>query len=180
LATLLKENSCFTLHRFDQSSDDQREVSIDNQQPATATGIDDEASSSQDRLFKRSAVSQGPSSDHHHQLTAAEWQLLLQEIISQHNVDTSDEKIHHSDALLADEATTGEMLNNHQQSQHLDSSSEEEGLMDDDQSWDQVKDAELLKKLFGVSWESVKDMKFDHTSTEDLIEDWLRKQHLSS
>ena len=178
----MKENSCFTLHRFDQSSDDQREVSIDNQQPATATGIDDEASASQDRLFKRSAVSQGPSSDHHHQLTAAEWQLLLQEIISQHHhVDTSDEKIHHSDALLADVATTGEiMLNHHQQSQHLDSSSEEEGLMDDDQSWDQVKDAELLKKLFGVSWESVKDMKFDHTSTEDLIEDWLRKQHLSS
>ena len=167
------------MHRFDQTSDDQREVSIDNQQPATATGIDDEASPSQDRLFKRSAVSQ-PSSDHQHQLTAAEWQLLLQEIISQHNVDTSDEKIHHSDALLADgEGTTGEMLN-HQQQQHLDDSSEEEGLMDDDQSWDQVKNAELLKKLFGVSWESVKDMKFDHTSTEDLIEDWIRKQHLSS
>ena len=155
----MKENSCFTLHRFDESSDD-------------------EASPSQDRLFKRSAVSQ-PSSDHHHQLTAAEWQLLLQEIIGQHHhVDTSDEKIHHSDALLADGEGTGDVLN-HQQ-QHLDSSSEEEGLMDDDQSWDQVKDAELLKKLFGVSWESVKDMKFDHTSTEDLIEDWLRKQHLSS
>ena len=164
------------MHRFDQTSDDQREVSIDNQQPATATGIDDQASSSQERLFKRSAVS--PSSDHQHQLTAAEWQLLLQEIISQHNVDTSDEKIHHSDALLADGEGTGDVLN-HQQ-QHLDSSSEEEGLMDDDQSWDQVKDAELLKKLFGVSWESVKDMKFDHTSTEDLIEDWIRKQHLSS
>lgn len=161
LAMLFKESSCFTLHRFDNINNERTDDSADAN-PATATGSGDEPSS-QHQLFKRSA--QQP------QLTAAEWQLLLQQMIGQHNFDSSDEWI------LRPAATNvgGEIIPSTRR-QQLDWDASDE-LEDDDDSW---KNVELLKKLFGNSWESVKDMQFAHTSTEDLIEDWIRNTQLQT
>ncbi len=159
LAMLFKESSCFTLHRFDNINDEGRDGSTDSQHPATATGSGDEFSDpSQHQLFKRSA--QQP------QITAAEWQLLLQQMIGQHNVDSSDER-----SLRPASTNIGG-----DRRQQLDWDASDE-LEDDDDSW---KNVDLLKKLFGNSWKSVKDMQFAHTSTEDLIEDWIRNTQLQT
>ncbi|EFX85568.1 hypothetical protein DAPPUDRAFT_237796 [Daphnia pulex] len=165
LAVLFKESSCFTLHRFDNINDERRDGSTDSQHPATATGSGDEfSSSSQHQLFKRSA--QQP------QLTAAEWQLLLQQMIGQHNVDSSDER----SLRPATTNVRGEIIPSTRR-QQLDWDASDELEDDDDDSW---KNVDLLKKLFGNSWESVKDMQFSHSSTEDLIEDWIRNTQLQA
>jgi hypothetical protein len=167
LAMLFKESSCFTLHRFDNINNERREDSADAN-PATATGSGDEPSS-QHQLFKRSAAvlpAQQP------QLTAAEWQLLLQQMIGHHMVDSSDEWIFRPAATNVG----GEIIPSTRR-QQLDWDASDELEQDDDDSW---KNVDLLKKLFGNSWESVKDMQFAHTSTEDLIEDWIRNTQLQT
>ncbi|XP_046461297.1 uncharacterized protein LOC124207737 [Daphnia pulex] len=162
LAMLLNESSCFTLHRFDNINNERRDDSADAN-PATATGSGDEPSS-QHQLFKRSAAALPAQQP---QLTAAEWQLLLQQMIGQHNVDSSDEW-----SLRPAATNVGG-----DRRQQLDWDASDELEQDDDDSW---KNVDLLKKLFGNSWESVKDMQFAHTSTEDLIEDWIRNTQLQT
>lgn len=170
LAMLFNESSCFTLHRFDNINNERRDDSADAN-PATATGSGDEPSS-QHQLFKRSAAAALPPA-HQPQLTAAEWQLLLQQMIGHHNVDSSGER------SLRPAATTnvrGEIIASTRR-QQLDWDASDELEEDDDDSW---KNVDLLKKLFGNAWESVKDMQFAHTSTEDLIEDWIRNTQLQT
>ncbi len=169
LAALFTESGCFTLHRFDNINDDRRDVSADAHHPATATGSDDEFTpSSQHQLFKRSATPAATALPAHQlQLTAAEWQQLLLEfqmIGPAHHVDSSSEE-----RSLRPANVRGEIPSSIQQ---LDWDASDELEDDDDDSW---KNVELLKKLFGNSWESVKDMQFAHTSTEDLIEDWISR-----
>ncbi|XP_032782511.2 uncharacterized protein LOC116920397 [Daphnia magna] len=181
LATHLKETSSFAIHRLNDAShldrDDSHET-LFNTRPATsdsAVGLaslqgqlvhsseedaHDDSSSVEHRLIKRSNV---------HQLTPEEWQLLVQHEMNRDRFDSSEEV---DRLFLQQNVHTAEdfqrLLASRQWTR--DVSDELQG------SWE-VKDVELLKKLFGDSWESVKDRRFDHTSVEDLMEIWLHQNN---
>ncbi|KAI9561387.1 hypothetical protein GHT06_012344 [Daphnia sinensis] len=181
LATLLNETSSFAIQRLKDASridrDDSHEALFNAQQqtsdPAAGLAslggqplhsseedVHDDSSSAEHRLIKRSAV---------HQLTPEEWQLLVQHEMNRDRFHSSEEV----DRFFLQENTAEDVqrfLANRQWTR--DVSDELQG------SWE-VKDVELLKKLFGdAAWQSVKDRRFDHnTSVEDVIEAWLHQHN---